>query len=363
MVLARKIVKRGPRDFRRVELIEDGQKIRIGLDEFTSATGKFGIIDRFSSGHARIGKVTLIDEDEKLVERQVEELEPGSIQTGAEVEWTPDIFFSPKSISAEYKDVFVPTAYGEAPAWLLEGDPRGTWVIHIHGSWTDRSIMLRDVDAFRGWGFSSLVPTFRSDPEVIPRQGSSSHLGQTEWRDIESAINYALSEGAKNIVLSGWSLGGTMALLAAENSVHRDKIVGVVLVGPVTSWRQTIIAGAARAGVPEFAARLLIKLLGFSTFSKLLALEEPIDFRLLEWSDTPGRLQTPTLILHSKADKEVPWELSDRFQKGNPVYATLVTLPDSLHTQEWNTAPEQFVRVLNEWIGKNILSADTRQQD
>ena len=63
---------------------------------------------------------------------------------------------------------------------------------------------------------------------------------------MESAVSYAVARGAGRIILSGWSMGGTIALLTAERSAHRDRIVGVVLVGPVTSWRKAITAGAVR---------------------------------------------------------------------------------------------------------------------
>jgi pimeloyl-ACP methyl ester carboxylesterase len=354
VVMARKIVKRAPKDYRRAELTDDGRRVRIDLDDYTKAPGDFGVFDPVAESYTRVSEVTLIDEDQKYVERRIHPPDSAPASLGPVVDWTPDVFFDPSAVAGQFEEVYIPTDYGAAPAWLFEGKNKGTWVIHIHGSWTDRSIMFRDVHAFSPLGFTSLVPSFRSDLAVSPPQAESSHLGQTEWRDVDSAVAYAVAHGARRIILSGWSLGGTIALLTAERSAYRDRIIGIVLVGPVTSWRKTITAGAARAGVPAIGAGLVMSLLQAPPFARMLGLEEPIDFNALEWVDTPNRVAVPTLVLQSRADQEVPWEISAAFQRANPDTVTLVSLPEAHHTQEWNTSPCTFTNELTSWISKTI---------
>lgn len=356
VVMARKIVKRGPKDYRRAELTDDGRRVRIDLDDYTKAPGDFGVFDPVAERYTRVGEVTLINEDRKYVERRIHPLDSGPASLGALVDWTPDVFFEPSAVAGRFEEVHIPTAYGAAPAWLFQGKKTDTWVIHIHGSWTDRSIMFRDVHAFSPLGFTSLVPSFRSDQEVSPPQAESSHLGQTEWRDVESAVAYAAAHGARRIVLSGWSMGGTIALLTAERSAYRDQIVGIVLVGPVTSWRKTITAGAARVGVPAIGAGLVMSLLQAPPFARMLGLEEPINFNALEWIDIPNRVAVPTLVLHSYTDQEVPWDISAAFQRANPDTVTLIPLPEAHHTQEWNASPLTFTNELTNWISKTILA-------
>ena len=356
VLMARKMVKRGPKDYRRAELTEDGRRVRIDLDDYTKALGDFGVFDPVAERYTRVGEVTLIDEDRKYVERRIHPVGSVPASLGPLVDWTPDVFFEPSAVAGRFEEVLIPTAYGAAPAWLFPGKKPDTWVIHIHGSWTERSIMFRDVQAFRPLGFTSLVPSFRSDQEVNPPQAESSHLGQTEWRDVESAVAYAVTHGARRIILSGWSMGGTIALLTAEGSAYRDRIVGIVLVGPVTSWRKTITAGAARAGVPAVGAGLVMSLLQAPPFARMLGLEEPINFNALDWIDVPNRVAVPTLVLHSSADQEVPWEISAAFQRANPETVTLVPLPEAHHTQEWNASPCTFTNELTSWISKTIMT-------
>lgn len=356
VVMARKIVKRGPKDYRRAKLTADGRRVRIDLDDYTKAPGDFGVFDPATRSYTKVGEVTLVDEDQKYVERRLATPGAGPDSIGPVVDWTPDVFFEPAAVADRYQEVDIPTEYGTAPAWLFERENPDVWVIHIHGSWTDRAIMFRDVDAFSSLGFTSLVPSFRSDLDVRPPQPESSHLGLTEWRDVESSMAYAVSHGAKRIILSGWSMGGTIALLAAERSAYRDRIVGLVLVGPVTSWRKTITAGAARAGVPAIGAGLVMRLLETSLFAKMLGLEEPLNFDALEWVDTPDRVAVPMLVLHSPADQEVPWEITQAFQRANPRTVTLIALPPAQHTQEWNTAPRIFTDGLTVWVRKVLVT-------
>lgn len=356
VVMARKIVKRGPKDYRLAELTDDGQRIRIELDDYTKAPGSFGVFDPATKRYTRIGEVTRIDEEKNRVERRIDQTGSGPEHFGPLVDWTPDVFFQPTAVGGRYEEVSIPTAYGVAPAWLFEGENQDVWVIHIHGSWTDRSIMFRDVHAFKPLGFTSLVPSFRSDTEVRPPQAESSHLGQTEWRDVECAVAYAVAHGAKRIILSGWSMGGTMALLTAERSDYKDLIAGIVLVGPVTSWRKTIAAGAVQTGVPAVGARLVVRLLQAPLFAKLIGLEEAIDFDGLEWTEAADRVTVPTLVLQSKADQEVPWRLSAAFQQANPRTVTLIALPEAHHTQEWNASTESFTKELRSWVSKTIAT-------
>lgn len=354
VVMARKIVRRGPKDYRSAELTNDGLKIRIELDQYTSARGDFGVFDTATERYTRVGEVTLIDVDQGIAERLIHPHGSLPEALGPVVDWTPDVFFEPSKVADHFKEVNISTHYGAAPAWVFEGSKSDTWVIHIHGAWTDRSIMFRAVHAFGPLGFTSLVPSFRGDVEVTPLQAKISHLGQTEWQDIDCAVAYAVAHGAQRIILSGWSMGGTMALLTAERSAHRDRIVGMVLVGPVTSWRKAITAGAAAAGIPTLGAALVTSLLQVPAFARMLGLEEAINWNVLEWVDNPNRVAVPTLVLHSSADQEVPWDISAAFQRANPQTVTLIHLPDAHHTQEWNASPEAFAHELAMWVSKII---------
>ena len=71
VIMARKIVRRGPKDYRRAELTDDGRTVRIDLDGYTKAHGDFAVFDPAAERYIRVGEVTLIDEDQKFVERRI----------------------------------------------------------------------------------------------------------------------------------------------------------------------------------------------------------------------------------------------------------------------------------------------------
>ena len=98
VVMARKIVKRGPKDYRRAELTDDGRRVRIDLDDYTKAPGDFGVFDPAAESYTRVGEVTLIDEDQKYVERRIHPLGSGPGRLGPIVDWTPDVFFEPSAV-------------------------------------------------------------------------------------------------------------------------------------------------------------------------------------------------------------------------------------------------------------------------
>ena len=99
------------------------------------------------------------------------------------------------------------------PAWLLE--PRqanGRWAVLVHGRAARREECLRALPALLRLGFTCLVVTYRNDPTAPPAPDGRYNLGLSEWRDVESALEYAAAAGASGVVLGGWSMGGAVVL-------------------------------------------------------------------------------------------------------------------------------------------------------
>ncbi len=102
VVMARKIVKRGPKDYRRAQLTDDGRRVRIDLDDYTKAPGDFGVFDPATEKYTRVGEVTLINEDQKYVERRIDPLGSAPGRLGPIVDWTPDVFFEPSAVGGRF---------------------------------------------------------------------------------------------------------------------------------------------------------------------------------------------------------------------------------------------------------------------
>ncbi|MCZ9337233.1 alpha/beta fold hydrolase, partial [Streptomyces sp. TRM76130] len=82
----------------------------------------------------------------------------------------------------------------------------------------------------------------RGDAGAPRPPGGLRRFGETEWRDLDAAVRYAVDHGARKVVLLGWSTGATMALHTATRSALRDRIAGLVLDSPVLDWRATVRA-------------------------------------------------------------------------------------------------------------------------
>jgi pimeloyl-ACP methyl ester carboxylesterase len=235
-------------------------------------------------------------------------------------------------------ETFVETALGPAPAWLID---RGTdrWAIHVHGQGSTRAQTLRGVESASRMGLSSLVISYRNDGEGPPSGDNRSHLGESEWRDLEAALRFVAERGGTECVVFGWSLGATMALNTVQRSSLTEMIKGLILVSPVLVWEDVLRANARHQRCPQLLGSLIARLLALRGFSRLAGLEGPLEVRGPDRARFQSALHFPVLILHNRNDWSVPFETSARFAQAHKDRIELVEFDCSGHTQEWNSDP------------------------
>jgi dipeptidyl aminopeptidase/acylaminoacyl peptidase len=209
--------------------------------------------------------------------------------------------------------------------------------------------MLRGVKVAAELGMTSLVVTYRNDGEG-PRSGSGkTTLGQDEAEDVERALEYAIQHGASRIVLFGWSMGATIALTLATDSVNAALIKGIVAISPVLDWKQTLQANCKRAGLPAFGGTISAALLGRFPWSRFLGLPHPLALRDTNWLERAHELRQPILLIHGKQDRSTPSQLSEQLSFRRPDLVSFVMF-DSDHTLEWNSNPEIWERAVSTWM-------------
>ncbi len=99
----------------------------------------------------------------------------------------------------------------------------------------------------------SLLISYRNDGLAPAAPDGRYGLGSTEWRDVEAAIGYALDQGAQEIVLFGWSMGGAISLQTADLSKHRHLIRALVLdAPPVINWVNVMAHHAEMNRIPPY---------------------------------------------------------------------------------------------------------------
>jgi pimeloyl-ACP methyl ester carboxylesterase len=326
----------------------------------TRAPGRYSLWFAEGKGHACIGDV--IDEDTKAgtVTRLVERVDSGDLHAARAGIWSGYAYSKPEQLRLPFEHVSIQVDNGVAPAWKFErstdGSASSTWAIHIHGMGGKRAGALRGVPVVNKLGLTSLVVSFRNDGEAPPSNDSRYSLGQNEWADLEAAIQFAMDQGAKRFVLFGWSLGGSMAMRAADISAHADRIIGLVLIAPVLDWAKTLTSNGSASGLPEPVARLGLRMLGTKAGRWVTGLRQPLDLSALDWVARAGDLKKPTLILHGAEDKSTPVAVSERLAELRPDLVQLVRFEVPGHSLEWNGDAEKWEASVTRFL--KSLSAD-----
>ncbi|NED21822.1 alpha/beta fold hydrolase, partial [Streptomyces sp. SID9913] len=202
--------------------------------------------------HAVVGPVLAGASDTAdTVVRRLESVTRGALEPGNRVRLTPGLHIGDPgtALGLDHADVPVAGELGPLPAWFVPG-PRDTWVITVHGLGAGREHTLNVMGFLHRLGFPVLAPAYRGDRGAPRSPDGLNHLGETEWRDLDAAIRHAVDNGARQVVLHGWSTGATMALRAGARSGLRERVAGFVLDSPVLSWEATLRALAAARHTP-----------------------------------------------------------------------------------------------------------------
>ncbi|WP_166791853.1 alpha/beta hydrolase family protein [Cryobacterium frigoriphilum] len=337
-----------------VDDVSAPRTVTLPLNEATRAPGHYAIWFDSGRSYAQLGRVIAVDDRASLVTREVIRSRGTPLRAGQSARWSGVVPSQAADVGLPFTAVTVPTALGPAPAYHFDAPtdwpPSSTWAIHIHGQGATRAGPLRGVPVAHRAGLTSLVVSYRNDHEAPSSRDRKSMLGQTEWRDVDAALDYAVAHGAENVVLVGWSMGAMIALQLTRSSPHRERIAGLCLIAPVTDWRSTVLAAGRRARVPAPVTRLALCALGSPSWRRATGLQEQVRLSDLDWINNGSDLNVPTLVLHSSGDRSIPIALSRAFADAHEGLVELVELPKAPHTLEWNRSPELWETTFSGWL-------------
>ncbi|WP_082492252.1 prolyl oligopeptidase family serine peptidase [Leifsonia sp. Root4] len=267
----------------------------------------------------------------------------GELSAGTAVQLNPNIYDGDPqtSLGIPFTNVAVDGELGPMPAWQVDGDG-STWVLFVHGIDGMRESGLRPLPTLVDAGLPTLLITYRNDADAPQSPTGLISLGQTEWRDLESAADYALSQGATRFVLYGDSMGGSIVTRFMHESPHASKVLGMVLDAPVLDW-----AGVLQGQADRFH-------LGFlgGALQSAVSWRGDIDLGVLDELDQTGPFDTlPILLFQGLADPLVPPAESAAFAASLP-NALYVPVADAGHIQSWNVDPAAYEKHLGDFIGQ-----------
>ncbi|MFE4581864.1 alpha/beta hydrolase [Streptomyces chartreusis] len=312
-------------------------QIALTRDLATLRPGTYGLSG--DGSHAVVGPVlAAAKHSADTVVRRLERVTHGTLQPGDNVWLTPNVYVGNPSaaLDLDHADVDIPGELGSLPAWFVPA-ARDTWVIAVHGLGTTREQAMNVMRFLNGRHFPVLALAYRGDLGAPRPPDGLNHLGETEWRDLDAAMRYAVRYGAKQLVLLGWSTGATMALRAAAHSGLRDRVSGLVLDSPVLSWETTLRALATARHTPSALLPLAVRAAqgrtGMNADGKVRA-----------------PLTVPTLVFHGPDDRVAPWALSRRLADAHPNLVTLQRVDRAPHAAMWNADPESYEESLRRFV-------------
>ncbi|MFI2214322.1 alpha/beta hydrolase [Streptomyces sp. NPDC020141] len=277
------------------------------------------------------------------VVRRLERVSRGSLEPGAKVRLTPRLHLGDptSALGVPHTDVSVPGELGPLPAWSVPG-PRTTWVIAVHGLGATREHPMNLLPFLHGRRIPVLVVGYRGDPDAPRPPDGLGHLGDAEWRDLDAALRFAVGNGARHVVLYGWSTGATMALHAAADSALRDRVTGLVLDSPVLDKDATLRALAAARHTPGPLLPLAVRAArGRAGLYDGRRPAVAADARLL---------RVPTLIFHGPDDAVAPWHPSRELAARRPELVHLHTVRHAPHAAMWNADPARYEEALRRFL-------------
>lgn len=321
-----------------------GNRVRLPSTDATRRDGTYGLF--WPGGRAVVGPV--VAQTGKWVVRRI--LGPTrGLTAGTRVDIDGAPYATPADLGLPYQTVSISGPLGRLPAWYVPGH-RSTWVLLVPGGRASLKDGLRLVPTMHRLGLPVLDLSYRNDVHAPPSADHLYHLGATEWTDLQAGVRYALSHGARHLVLCGSSMGGSIVESFLRRSHDSARVRAVVLDAPTLDWDATLDWQVEQSSVPWI----------------LKAIELPIIKRVVAWRIGLWDLQpvnqlaaassfkAPTLIFHGTADTVVPVRTSLAFARARPDLVTLYTVPGAGHMQSWNLNPPLYERRLTVFL-KRVL--------
>ncbi|MBV7433377.1 lysophospholipase [Dermabacteraceae bacterium TAE3-ERU5] len=322
----------------------------------TTAPGRYAIQQQGGAIHTRVGEPTVSG---KYVRRPIiatdspEKLEPGpACWRGTYYRGTPLT-----AHGLAFNEVMVQTPVGAMPAWHVppgEDNASDDWVIIVHGHGSSRVEALRALPVINRQGLHSLSITYRNDQDVPASPDQLYHLGANEWEDADAAIEYALAQGARKVVVLGYSMGGSIALRLSVHTRFPQQLAGIILDGPAVDWHDILTYHARAMWIPRPVEKTALWMLTSPLGSRLLQLREPLALAEMNPDFYENYLTCKTLLIHSADDAFVPIGPSRDLAARRPDLIELSEYQGAPHICEWNVDRHRWEKEVAAWLEKTL---------
>lgn len=327
----------------------DAHTITLGRTIDSLTPGRYSFWFDQDSGHAQVGEILEVGEDS--VTRQLLDVEFGDLGTATRGRFSGWFYLTPDELGVPFEEVAVQTPVGPAPAWLFPAEGGSDrWVIAVHGRAVTRQEALRAVPVFRGEGWTTLIVSYRNDGDAPQSPDHRYSLGDTEWLDVEAAMQYALDHGAQHLLLLGYSMGGATVLQAVTRSTLAKWVRGVILDSPVVDWVTALNYQGVANHLPRPIRLATMRLLTERWARVFTGQAAPIDLERLDLVRRANELKRPILLLHSDDDGYIPSTASRALALARPDIVTFEAFDTARHTRLWNYDERRWNGAIRSWL-------------
>lgn len=258
----------------------------------------------------------------------------------------PDAIVAPEG-DVEMTPVTFSSPVGDFDAWLIPA--RGsTWVIHVHGKGATPAQAEHLFAPLKDAGYPQLAITYRNDEGQPSDPSGYYQYGATEWEDVGGAIEYAVSNGAEDVVLSGFSTGASHILSFVYKN-NLDAVSGLVFDAPNIDFGDTVDYNAAQRDMPLIPVKVPATIAQIAKF--ITSLRIGINWKSIDYVEKTDRsLRVPVLVHHGTEDQTVPVEQSIAFAERSPGLVELVQVSEAGHVESHDVDPGGYVQAVLDFL-------------
>ncbi len=238
-----------------------------------------------------------------------------------------------------YQNVSYKGPLGYYPSWYIPGTS-STWAITVHGNAMTRLDGMKAVPTLMSLGMPILMISYRNDPGAPQSKSDLLRYGLTEWQDLQAAVSYALSHGAKHVVLLGYSMGGGIVTNFLLRSSLASKVSAVVLDAPMEDFSTTVDFDASEMSLPLIGVPLPQSLTDVAKW--IASWRYGVAWNQLNYLAEVKKLKTPILLFQGLSDKTVPAATSREMANARPHLITYITTAGAGHLESWNLNPDSY---------------------
>lgn len=324
-------------------LAVSGKRITLESTEASRTPGTWGL--DAPEGYAQVGRILSSDGDS--VTRAFTPLS-GRLLPGDLVH--VDGYAYPQDPDAAFDfpvaEVDVAAGLGDQAAWLAPADPT-RWAILVHGRAARRNECFRMLPILQTADITGLCVSYRNDPAGPVDPDGIYRQGDREWEDVEAALQLALDEGATDVVLVGYSMGGQITANLLRNSSLANRVDAVIWDAPLLDWGPVIAAGAEDRGVPSWLVPIGMQASQWRA---------GVDYEELNQVTHAQEFDVPVLLFHGTDDETVPVSGSDEFAAARPDLVTYERVRRAGHVNAWNTARRRYTRAVRAFLDRHLPS-------